>query len=296
MQLAADTHKERLRLENLLTGESVENRSAKSQLNADRANFERTFENRVKENAKALAEARKSNWDGDDEDRIVHNGPIKHQFRHLIGMEYVVPRPDLEKRMNAKTLCERAEQILKYGFPSHEQCYWNCGEYRVRCDQTGGKDACIGPKLFVEIVDTTNNLGDGEAGVYAFDVLATDNHRIAFPQHLYRIRDRNAIAEQEKKEAGSRKRASSTRPKEAAKSSRVASRQLVDGAAAPAEQNPRRTGVHTARQYRESTQRVKDASSINAVHEVLASVRAPSGPTSATNQPAKRCAIMFEPV
>ena len=46
--------------------------------------------------------------------------------------------------------------------------------------------------------------------------------------------------------------------------------------------------MHTARQYRESTQRVKDASSINAVHEVLASVRAPSRSTSATNQPAKR--------
>ena len=160
--------------------------------------------------------------------------------------------------------------------------------------RTGGKDACIGPKLFVEIVDTTKQPGDGvasitaNAGVYAFDALATDNNRIAFPKHLYCIRDRNAIAEQEKKEAGSRKRASSTRPKEAAKSSRVASRQLVDGAAAPAEQNPRRTGVHTARQYRESTQRVKDASSMNAVHEVLASVRAPSGPTPATNQPSKR--------
>ena len=190
--------------------------------------------------------------------------------------------------MNARTLCERAELILKFGFPSHEQCYWNCGEYRVRCDQAGGKDTCIGPKFFVEIVDTTNNLGDGEAGVYAFDVLATDNYKIAFPQHLYRIRDRNAIAEQEKKEASSRKRASSTWPKEAAKSSRVASRQLVDGAAAPTEQALKRAGVHTAKQYRESTQRVKDASSMNAVRAVLASVRAPSGPTPATNQPSKR--------
>ena len=37
MKLVADTHKESLRLENLLTGESVENRSAKSQRNADKS-------------------------------------------------------------------------------------------------------------------------------------------------------------------------------------------------------------------------------------------------------------------
>ena len=31
----------------------------------------------------------------------------------------------------------------KFGFESHEQCYWNSGEYRVRCDQAGGKDTSI---------------------------------------------------------------------------------------------------------------------------------------------------------
>jgi hypothetical protein len=282
MKLVADTHKESLRLENLLTGESVENRSTKSQRNADRADFERTFQNRVKENAKALAEARKSNWDGDDENRTVHNGPIKHQFRHLIGTKNVVPRPDLKKRMNAKTLCERAEQIRKYGFPSHELCYWNCGDYRVRCDQIGSKDECIGPKLFVEINDPTECI---QGGVHEFDVIATANHTIAFPEHLDRIRDRNAVAEQEKKEAASRKRTSSAWPKEAAKSSRVASRQLVDGAAAPTEHNPKRAGAHTAKQYRESTQLVKNASSPDALNVVLASVRATSRPTSITRQP-----------
>jgi hypothetical protein len=46
--------------------------------------------------------------------------------------------------------------------------------------------------------------------------------------------------------------------------------------------------VHTSRLYREGTQRVNDASSINAVHEVLASVRASSRSTSLMNQPAKR--------
>ena len=46
--------------------------------------------------------------------------------------------------------------------------------------------------------------------------------------------------------------------------------------------------MHTSRQYRDSTQRVINASSINAVHEVLASVRASSRSSSAKNQPAKR--------
>ena len=117
-----------------------------------------------------------------------------------------MPWPDLKKRINAKTLCERAEQIRKYGFPSHELCYWNCGDYRVRCDQIGSKDECIGPKLFVEINDPTECI---QGGVHEFDVIATANHTIAFPKHLDRIRDRNTAAEKEKKETASLKRAKS---------------------------------------------------------------------------------------
>ena len=90
--------------------------------------------------------------------------------------------------------------------------------------------------------------------------------------------------------ASSRKRAGSTGPKEAAKSSRVASRQPVDGAAASSSKAPasKRPGQRTAQQYRDNTQRVQDASSMDDVRAVLASVRAPSGPTPPTNPPSKR--------
>jgi hypothetical protein len=278
-QLAADSHKERLRLESLLTGGTVENRSAKSQTNVERANFERTVDKKVKENAEAQAKARLSNWEGSEpyqevEERKVHNGPIRRQFQHLVptvGFE-AKPLPDLDKRMGAKALCERAELIRKFKFESHEQCYWNCGKYRVRCDQTRGKDMCIGPKFFVEFVDTINN--NEKAEVYAFDALATDNHRIAFPEHLYHIRERNEVAEKEKLDANSRKRAGSTWPKEAAKSSRLASRQPVNDAVASSRSTEplTRSGALTAKQYRESTQRVENANSSYAP-SLLLSVR-----------------------
>ena len=170
--------------------------------------------------------------------------------------------------MNARALCDRADWILKFGFQSHEECYWKSGEYRIRCDQAGGKDGCIGPKFYVELTDTVNNQ---PAAVYAFDVLATDNGKADFPSHLYRIRDHKAAAEQEKLAASTRKRAGSAGPKEAAKSSRVASRQPVDGAAASSSKAPacKRPGQRTAQQYRDNTQRVQDASSMDDVRAVL---------------------------
>ena len=107
-----------------------------------------------------------------------------------------------------------------------------------------------------------------------------------------RIRDHNAAAEQEKldKSASTRKRAGSAGPKEVAKSSRVASRQPVEGEAASSSQAPasRRAGQRTAKQYRDSAQRVQDASSIDDVRAVLASVQAPSGPTPPPHPPSKR--------
>ena len=65
MILVADTYEEFLRLENLLTGESVASRSVKSQRNVNRAEFERTYQNKLDENVKAVGEY-----------RIVHNGQI----------------------------------------------------------------------------------------------------------------------------------------------------------------------------------------------------------------------------
>jgi len=301
MQLAADTPKQREHYENLLTGGMAKYRSARSKTNVERANFERTVDEKVKENAKAQAKAKASNWNRTApyqkvEERVVHDGRLKRQFKHLVpttGLSVVfrdMPTPDLAKHMNARALCDRADLILKFGFQSHEECYWKSGEYRIRCDQAGGKDGCIGPKFYVELTVTVNNLYNGQAAVYAFDVLATDNGKVDFPNHLYRIRDHNAAAEQEKLAASTRKRAGSAGPKEAAKSSRVASRQPVDGAAASSSTAPasKNSGQRTAKQYRDNTQRVQDASSMDDVRAVLASVRAPSGPTPLKTPPSKR--------
>ena len=85
-KLVADTYQEFLRLETLLTGERVASRSSKSQKNHDRAEFEREHWEASTKNAKAVGA-----------DRAVHNGPIKHQFRHLIDSEISEPKPDLKK-------------------------------------------------------------------------------------------------------------------------------------------------------------------------------------------------------
>ena len=185
-KLVADTYQEFLRLETLLTGERVASRSTKSQRNLNRADFERKHHETLAENAKAVGE-----------NRIVHNGPIKDQFRHLIDAEISEPKPDLKKRVTTKALSERAETVHKHQFESHEQCYWECGEYRVRCDQTGSRGESVGPKFFVNFDDPT---GCVPSGVHAFDVIATANHTVAFPQHLNRIRDHNAAAEKDKLE------------------------------------------------------------------------------------------------
>ena len=185
-KLVADTYQEFLRLETLLTGERVASRSTKSQRNLNRADFERKHHEALIDNAKAV---------GDN--RIVHNGPIKDQFRHLIDAEISEPKPDLKKRVTTKALSERAETVNKHQFGSHEQCYWECGEYRIRCEQSGSKGECVGPKFFVNFDDPTDCV---PRGVHAFDVIATANHTVAFPQHLDRIRDHNAAAEKDKLE------------------------------------------------------------------------------------------------
>ena len=95
---------------------------------------------------------------------------LKRQFKLLVpttGMSVAfrdMPTPDLAKHMNAKALCDRADLIQEFKFRSHEDCYWQCGEYRIRCDQAGGKDGCIGPKFYVKLKDTVNDL---PAQVYA---------------------------------------------------------------------------------------------------------------------------------
>ena len=191
-KLVADTYIEFLRLETLLTGERVASRSSKSQKNHDRSKFERDHWEASINNAKAVGA-----------DRAVHNGPIKHQFRHLIDSEISELKPDLKKKVTTKALSERAEIISKHGFGSHEQCYWGCGEYRIRCEQSGGKGECVGPKFFVKFTDPT---GCVPSGVHTFDVIATANYTVAFPLHLNRIRDFNAATEKSKLET-SHKRA-----------------------------------------------------------------------------------------
>ena len=181
-----------MRLENLLTGERVASRSSKSQKNHDRTIWEREHWEASIKNAKAVGA-----------DLAVHDGPIKHQFRHLIDSEISEPKPDLKKKVTTKALSERAEIVSKHEFASHEQCYWECGEYRIRCEQSGGKGECVGPKFFVKFNDPT---GCVPSGVHTFDVIATANYTVAFPLHLNRIRDFNAAAEKSKLET-SHKRA-----------------------------------------------------------------------------------------
>jgi hypothetical protein len=199
-KLVADTYLEFVRLERLLTGGRGYCRGSRSQKNLERASFERDYRAASANNGKAERAG-----------RAVHDGPIKRQFRHLVDSESSVPEPDLSKRVTTKALSERAELIIKHKFESHEQCYWGCGEYRIACEQSGGKGECVGPKFFVKFTDPTNTV---PAGVHAFDVIATANYTVAFPLHLERIRKHNVANEQSRLEVSNKRAAvpsSSTR-------------------------------------------------------------------------------------
>ena len=192
-KLVADTYLEFVRLERLLTGGRVSSRGSRSQKNLERANFERDYWAASTNNAKAVRAG-----------RAVHDGPIKRQFRHLVDSEISEPEPDLSKRVTTKALSERAELIIKHEFKSHEQCYWGCGEYRIVCEQSGGKGECVGPKFFVKFTDPTNTV---PSGVHAFDVIATANYTVAFPLHLERIRKHNVANEQSRLEVSNKRAA-----------------------------------------------------------------------------------------
>jgi len=195
-KLVADTYMEFVRLELLLTGGRVSSRGSRAHKNLERAKFERDHWDASTNNAKAVKA-----------DRAVHDGPIKHQFRHLIDSEIYEPKPDLSKKITTKALGERAEIISKHRFGSHEQCYWGCGEYRIICEKSGGKGECVGPKFFVKFTDPTNTV---PPGVHAFDVIATADYTVAFPLHLERIRKHNVAVEKSKSETSHKRAADSS--------------------------------------------------------------------------------------
>ena len=111
----ADIPKQREYYESLFTVGKVKKRSARGMANEERANFERSVNEKVKENAKAQVKAKASNWARTApyqkvEERAVHDGLLKRQFEHLVpiaDMSVVfrdMPMSDLTKHMNAKVL------------------------------------------------------------------------------------------------------------------------------------------------------------------------------------------------
>ena len=295
MMLAALTDEERLKYKMLLTGnrEIAERQKTKMSnrrgtVNTVRHKFELTAAERARAFDEAQAQARKANYERQGpyrevEQRAVNSGPIWSQLACLMDgpVASVAQEADIGRKYTVADLCARAGDILRLGFKSHEDCYWGDGAYRIKCDVSGGKSECIGPKFHVYVVDAVKPcLG----AIYTFDSIATNFNRFPFPDYLYQIRDaaknkqgvsKGADPVEDGDEAGGgstsmapkRLRDPASGPGDAGSSRDSPQAVAVDPSVAPSSM---RGKYKSARHYLDSTERVRETDQIEVVRAELA--------------------------
>jgi hypothetical protein len=172
-------------------------KSAKVQKNREKVKFYAAVGQAERQHESLQKKARHQHWlnpftQAQAEEKEFQPGPLPRQFvamlSGLVADDMVADLSETQKQERPAQLLKRAQDIIEHGFESHQECYWNCARYRIRCDQTGGRGQCIGPDYVVWVTDSVHGY---PSTLYRFDDIATDFRRKPFPQHLIDIVEYN---------------------------------------------------------------------------------------------------------